>query len=334
MTAIPHHPRVSVIMSCYNATEWLDEAVDSLLGQTFRDFELILVDDGSTDGTWSHIQSYGARDKRVVALHKPNTGLTDSLNAGLAVAKGQWIARMDADDISEPTRLEEQARFVEAHPDVVLLGTGFVEMTADRVPLKVHHYPATNRLLVWNLEHIARFFPHSSAFFNLTAAKKVGLYNARLRRAQDWRLWLDLSTVGRITCLRSPLVRIRKHPAQISHAGDGTRQIYDAVAGTVGHLLRRKGHTDPCEGTAENWNIFLRWIEDRVRESDHLERHGDWNGVRATLFGTDHGIRGPLSFGSRLFASRHIGGILKERIFGVSLPHRLVRDWIRIKCAE
>src|SRR2546430_2514522 len=105
-------PEVSVLMSCYNATRWLHEAIHSVLVQTHDKFELILVDDGSTDETWNIIQSYRDRDQRIVAISKKNTGLADSLNVGIARAKGAWIARLDADDLCEPTRLEEQLDFV------------------------------------------------------------------------------------------------------------------------------------------------------------------------------------------------------------------------------
>lgn len=96
-------PAVSVVMSCYNGRRWLAEAIDSVLSQTYADFEIIIVDDGSTDDSWETIQRYAARHQRIVALTKPNTGTSDSLNAGIALAKGEWVARLDADDVCEPT---------------------------------------------------------------------------------------------------------------------------------------------------------------------------------------------------------------------------------------
>ncbi|MHB8130909.1 MAG: glycosyltransferase family 2 protein, partial [Mobilitalea sp.] len=117
-------PEVSVLMSCYNASRWLSEAVDSILRQTFENFEFILIDDGSTDNTWEIIQKYRAQDKRIIALLKKNTGLADSLNIGLNEAKGEWVARLDADDISLPERLFEQFKFVQKNNKVGLLGAG------------------------------------------------------------------------------------------------------------------------------------------------------------------------------------------------------------------
>src|SRR5687767_6042714 len=100
------HPECSVVMSCYNASAWLSEALDSVLNQTFQDFELIIVDDGSTDDTRKIIEEYAARETRIVSIVKANSGLADSLNVGVARARGRWVARLDADDVCEPERLE------------------------------------------------------------------------------------------------------------------------------------------------------------------------------------------------------------------------------------
>lgn len=326
------NPAVSVVVSCYNAERWLREALDSVLTQTFSDLELIVVDDGSTDQTGDIIENYRQRDDRVVAIRKANTGLTSSLNHGLSVARAEWVARIDADDTCEPTRIEEQIRFVRSHPQVVLLGTGFTEIDSDGSPIKTHSYPSTHRRLVWHLEHLARFFPHSSAFFRLREARKVNGYNVRFQRAQDWRLWLDLAMLGRLACLRKPLVRIRKHSGQISLTSNGTRQIFDAMAGTVGHLLRKAGFADPSvQGTDSEWLSFLQWIEAGVRQSGLLERQGRWSEARSRLF-SESGFRGSLAFGTRLVSSGHAVASLREHLFGLSLPQRLARQWIKTQC--
>ncbi|MCH7802039.1 MAG: glycosyltransferase family 2 protein [Chloroflexi bacterium] len=106
-------------MSVYNGQRYLGAAIDSILAQTFQEFEFIIVDDGSTDNTESLIRAYS--DSRIRLISKPNTGLADSLNVGLEAAKGTWIARIDADDISEPQRLERQLQRIRASPELVLL---------------------------------------------------------------------------------------------------------------------------------------------------------------------------------------------------------------------
>ena len=254
-------PEVSVLMSCYNASRWLHDAIESVLAQTFENFEFILVDDGSTDVTWNIIQTYNDRDKRIVAISKKNTGLTDSLNVGIAQAKGKWIARLDADDLCESTRLEEQVNFIHNHPEVVLLGSGFVEIDEQGRVIKKHLYPSRHNKLVQHLMHLRRFFPHSSAFFRREIMQDSGCYNSLFRKTQDWDLWFRLAERGKIACLSNCLVRVRKHPEQISSYGMDTSQLAYAAGASVCNLLRIHGYFDPSTTNDEaRWLEFLTWI--------------------------------------------------------------------------
>src|ERR1051325_5151993 len=112
-------PAVSVIMPVYNAERYLREAVQSILNQTFSDFEFLIINDGSTDQSQLILQEYAARDARIVLKSRPNTGYTRALNELLAMARGELIARMDADDISEPQRLALQAALLRENPDLI-----------------------------------------------------------------------------------------------------------------------------------------------------------------------------------------------------------------------
>ncbi|TAH33728.1 glycosyltransferase family 2 protein [Candidatus Saccharibacteria bacterium] len=117
-------PKISVVMSAYNAQEYLEEAIESILNQTFNDFEFIIIDDGSTDNTSAIIENYARQDSRIRPVdYGENKGLITALNTGFKMAKGRYIARMDADDISLPDRFLKQYEYLEAHPDTVLLGT-------------------------------------------------------------------------------------------------------------------------------------------------------------------------------------------------------------------
>ena len=123
-------PQVSVVMSCYNASKTLAEATDSILKQTFRDFEFIIVDDGSADNTLEILKKYQQDDNRIsIIANNHNLGLAASLNVGIKSAKALLIARMDADDIAFPNRLEEQVDFLRQYPNVDILGTGIIQMT-------------------------------------------------------------------------------------------------------------------------------------------------------------------------------------------------------------
>jgi glycosyltransferase involved in cell wall biosynthesis len=324
-------PEVSVVMSCYNASRWLHEAIDSVLAQTFEDFEFILVDDGSIDETWNIIQNYRDKDKRIVPISKKNTGLADSLNIGLGLAKGSWIARLDADDLCENIRLEKQISFVRNNPGVVLLGSGFVEIDEQSRAIKKHHYPIGHHNLVCHLERLQRFFPHSSAFYRVDMARHVGGYNLRIRKAEDCRLWLELAAQGRIACLHQPLVKIRKHSSQISHENNGRRQMFDAIAATACHFLRKAGAKDPSiDNSSEQWDVFLNWIEGRIDEAGIFENRKAWADARTEYFLSTNRLIGIILFGTRLLQSGHSFALIYEKIFGSQLPERLAREWIMI----
>jgi glycosyltransferase involved in cell wall biosynthesis len=323
-------PEITVLMSCYNANRWLHIAIDSVLCQTFENFEFILVDDGSTDGTWDTIQSYRNEDKRIVGIKKTNTGLQDSLNVGIAHAQGKWIARLDADDLCEPYRLAEQLRFVHTHPEVVLLGTGYVEIDEQGRVIKKHRFPSGHSELVSHLERLQRFFPQSSAFYRVDVVRKVGGYNLRIRRAEDTRLWLELALRGKIACLPSPLVWIRKHSSQISLDNNGRRQLCDGTAARVCYLLQKAGFKDPSVGSSEDeWIAFLNWVEHRIGESGIFERRKAWVDARAEFFNTGNRLASAIRFGTRLLKSGHANALAWEKFFGSSLPERLASEWMK-----
>src|SRR5215831_13102998 len=120
---MPDLPCVSVVLPVYNGEKYLAEALDSILQQTFNDYELIVIDDGSTDRSSAIIESYVKKDRRVIVHRQDNCGLIMSLNQGSSLARGKYIARMDADDVSLPQRLEKQLDYLEQRPDIGLLGT-------------------------------------------------------------------------------------------------------------------------------------------------------------------------------------------------------------------
>jgi glycosyltransferase involved in cell wall biosynthesis len=321
------HPEVSVIMPCYNASRWMEEAVDSVLAQSFRNFELILVNDGSTDKTWDIIESYCKKDGRVVAISKNNTGLADTLNAGISKARGVWIARLDADDLSEPDRLEKQLIYVHAHPEVVLLGLGFVEIDESGNTIKNHHYPTSHNSLVRHLERLQRFFPHSSAFFRRDIVLKAGGYNPLFRKAQDWDLWLRISKQGEISCLKDCLVRVRKHSSQISNSGQGISQLVYGISAVVCHFLRKQS-LDPSAEGQETWLSFIEWVEKQVVENNFLLRRHVWSRARAEYFSPKDRKTGAIRFLTTLLLSGYVWRLIWEKMLGSSLPRNIARRWV------
>src|SRR5688572_19220137 len=138
---------VSVVIPAYNAERYLPEAVESILRQTFQDFEVIAIDDCSTDGTWGVIQSFAAKDPRVRAYRNDrNLGIAGNRNKGVGLARGKYLLWQDADDVSVPGRLEKQFRFMESHPDVGIVG-GYIELFRGGAALGVRKYPADDASL-------------------------------------------------------------------------------------------------------------------------------------------------------------------------------------------
>lgn len=206
-------PTVSVLMATYNFRPYLAESVGSILNQTFRDFEFLLIDDGSTDGSEALLREMAAKDARLRLIVRPNKGLTKSLNEGLALCRGTFVARMDADDVSLPQRLEKQVAYLQAHPECVLLGSRVLRIDPYGSPLdesdhKLTHEEIDRQLLSQGLGWAVT---HPVATFRRDAAMKVGGYREQFTASQDLDLWLRLAEVGRIANLPDVLLKYRSH---------------------------------------------------------------------------------------------------------------------------
>lgn len=177
---------LSVVMSVYNGGKFLEEAVLSVLNQTFTGFEFIIIDDGSIDNSKKIIESF--KDARIKLISRENKGLIYSLNEGIAQAKGKYIARMDADDICLPQRFEKQLKFLTDNQDVVLLGTfaKFIDENGKetgeyKVPI---NYRDIRKEIFWHNP-----FVHSSVIFERSIFNKAGAYDAKYKHAEDFELW-------------------------------------------------------------------------------------------------------------------------------------------------
>lgn len=220
-------PRVSVVMPIYNGAAYLAASIDSVLDQTLTDFELILVDDGSTDATAEIIARYAAQDPRVRPLAKANSGIADTLNQGLAVATGDWVARLDSDDLMVPERLERQLAFVAANPDLIAAGSYYEIIDpagrshGSRMPL-----PRTR-------DELDRFlaareplsFLHPSMIYRRQAALDLGGYYRHAEPAEDVDLFARMLATGAPILIQPEiLLRYRVHSNAIS-ARTATRQF-------------------------------------------------------------------------------------------------------------
>ena len=267
-------PAITVLMAVYNGERWLDESISSVLNQSFRNFEFIVVNDGSTDSSSHILEKYRSKDNRVRVINKNNTGLASSLNKGLIEAKGEWIARLDADDICEKNRLQLQYEFACFHSDAVLIGSGFYQIDENSDVIYTRLYPTQHQALLNRLRKNKAFFPHSSAFFNTKTVLSLSGYRPRITRSEDYDLWLRLSEVGRLYSINKPLVRVRIHQEQISLDGNGAVQFIDGRVALVSYLMRREGLADPVDNhNDESFYKLRKFIENETVKSGDLELH-------------------------------------------------------------
>lgn len=210
-------PKVSVVMSVYNGERHLREAVDSILSQSLSDFEFIVVDDGSTDDTWQILTSYD--DPRVVLVrNQENVGLTISLNRALEMARGEYIARMDADDVSLPERLSAQVQFLDATEDVGLVSCPFIEIDQESHEVRLFPLPATDDDIMANLLGGRNCLSHGATVFRRECVEQVGAYRDQFQFAQDYDLWLRIAEHYKVANLEQPLYERRITPGMISTA--------------------------------------------------------------------------------------------------------------------
>lgn len=186
-------PRVSVVMPVYNEERFLREAVDSILSQTFTDFEFIIIDDGSTDGTPDILAQYAQRDSRVRVFRQENSGLVRSLNRAVALSRGEYVARMDADDISLPKRLATQVRWLDSNPEIASLATRTDEIDENgRVVKRGDRYVGSAFIRRTLLRGYSILY-HGSVMFRRVCFDRVGGYREEFKRAEDYDLWLRMT---------------------------------------------------------------------------------------------------------------------------------------------
>lgn len=205
-------PSVSVVMPAYNAERYLPEAIDSILTQTYTDFELIIINDGSTDSTKEIINSYS--DPRIVYIeNEQNSGICVTLNKGIDAARGRYIARMDSDDIALPERLRTQVQYMDANPHIGALGSD-IEIFGEGIkPYIFHQLHSPEECaagLIFN-----SCFAHPSVIIRKSVLDRNNLrYKDEFRGLEDYELWWQIAKYSKLNNLKTPLLRYRHHKGQ------------------------------------------------------------------------------------------------------------------------
>lgn len=263
-----NNPKISVLLPVYNCELYIKEAIDSILNQTFSDFELLVIDDASTDKTVEIIKSFS--DSRIILTQKSrNSGLIDSLNFGVSIAKGKYLARMDGDDISLPERFSKQVDFLETNPNIIMCGTAY--KTFGAIEKEIRH-PLSH-------EKIAVQLCLNSAFGHPTVMGKKAIfekhnYNKDFEKVEDYELWSRLIFEGQVANIDEVLLLYRVHENQVSTLFNNVQRIknveiqlflfkktgYDTTLFTDAFVKKMLSLSEYF--TVDEFALFLKWLKE------------------------------------------------------------------------
>jgi glycosyltransferase involved in cell wall biosynthesis len=258
-------------MSVFNGEPFVAEAVESVLNQTFGDFEFIIIDDGSTDGTAEILSRYRKIDSRVAVREQTNRGQVPSLNSGCALACGRYIARMDADDIALPERLERQISYLEENPQVVLLGSLVDFIDASKRELAPIPFPTEDEgIKRWLFDLHGVPFSHPTVVFRTEAFRAVQGYRPAFAPAEDYDLLIRMAERWQLANFPAALLKMRRHSQSLSIT-KARQQAISVLASWAASKVRRAGGHDPVGPETPVTRDLLRrmGVSDAVFE-EHL----------------------------------------------------------------
>jgi glycosyltransferase involved in cell wall biosynthesis len=233
-------PAATVVMPVYNGAPWLKASIESILGQTRGDFEFLIIDDGSKDASVDIVRGYAARDKRIVFTARENRGPIITSNEGTERARGRYIVRMDQDDISRPTRIEKQVAYLDAHPEVLAVGSRLLLIDPDGLPMVEAVDAFTHAEIdAGNLSGHGAAIYHASTTMRRDAMQQLGGYRQQYASAEDLDLYLRMGEVGVLANLDEILLDYRQHLGSVGHARREAQ--VRATRGCVAEARQRRG---------------------------------------------------------------------------------------------
>lgn len=255
-------------MSVYNGQSFLKEAIESVLDQTFEDFEFIIVNDGSSDGSGEVLDEWASRDSRIQVVHQENRGIPCSLNRGWRMARGAYIARMDADDISLPKRFEKQVDFLEENPTVGVVGTNVEVIDADGERLQLPSTPTDPGLIAWRMLFTCPVW-HPSVMMRKHVLRRVGGYGATILRSHDYDLWTRLIPFTNISNLPDVCLKYRWWGGNISIEQKETQLIEADTSAIKLHQY----YLEDASATSKEAIRFLRRISNDFKYGPKAESY-------------------------------------------------------------
>jgi glycosyltransferase involved in cell wall biosynthesis len=252
---------VSVVMSVFNGEKYLQDSIESILKQSYSNYEFIIIDDGSTDTSKEIIQRYSKQDKRIYAYYnETNTGLADCLNYGIKQSSGVYIVRQDADDISEVRRIEKQIRFLTQNPDIKVLGSlsTYIDINGSTIYHEKRKY--TEKYDTQTLTNILlsqkAIFSHGTAVISKNAIERIGVYDSDYYYTQDCDLWLRFINEGyRIAIFNEHLYRFRIMPTKTNKKATGQKLYTQYIRNKyLPHAESTVTHSDIIDKINENYD--------------------------------------------------------------------------------
>lgn len=211
-------PKVSVLVTVRNGRQYLGRTIESILAQTYGDFELVIVDDGSEDGTRDIIEECRQLDSRVVPIYSTHVGRVAALNLGMGHCRGEYVAINDADDVSKPNRIEIQVEYLESHPDVAVVGS-WVELIDDGGNVIGYRRPPIWDAQIRRALAVGNPFVHSSVMYRMSILRRIGGFDPMLKYAEDYDIIDKCLRVGKGAILPMVLVEHRRHGGQTYRVG-------------------------------------------------------------------------------------------------------------------
>ena len=252
-------PTISVLIPVWHAVRFLPAALDSVLAQTFPDFEVIAVDDGTSDGSAEVLAAFAARDTRVRVVRQQNQGIVASLNRALELARAPFVARMDHDDVSRPDRFAKQIAYLRQHPEVAAVSGAMDVIDQDGAYLRTEEFPTLPAAVESELLY-RNCVCHPAVMARTEALRKVGGYRKDAQFAEDYDLWLRISEVGRMANLPDVLLSYRLHPVRMSTQGYIVQEL--AVLAVRGAARqRRRGNPDPLSSPHADFPLGYRAVQ-------------------------------------------------------------------------
>ncbi len=209
------HPKISIVMPVYNAASYLRDALHSIVGQTFSDWELVAVNDGSTDSSLDILESFAKRDARIRIHTQSNSGIVDALNNGIGLARAPIIARMDADDIAMPDRLQRQWDYLNTNPECIAVGGSILKIDGDSDSLGVDSLATEHDQIEQALLHRETGLFHPTVMYRAAEVRSAGLYRKQYEWVEDHDLWLRLAERGKLANLKEVVLCYRLHSQSV-----------------------------------------------------------------------------------------------------------------------